>query len=281
MTTTSSLTGCFLALGVLLASAAPAASPPSLSVEQIVQKNIEARGGLAAWRAVQTLTFEGQLDAGGKPPHEVPFVLRQKRPHKTRLEIVFQDQAAVQIFDGTQGWKVRPFLNRNDVEVLTPEEVRSEADSDELDGPLLDYARKGTQVALAGTDTVEGHAAYKLRLTLRDGSTRDLWIDAASFLELKREGEPRKLDGRPHKVESYSRDYRMEHGLNLPHLQETVVEGVKEPYKMTIRKVAVNESLDEALFQKPQLTAAAAPAPVDSSPGARAATASAPAAKHP
>jgi hypothetical protein len=243
------LTGCLTAL---LALPAGAASP---SAQEIVEKNIAARGGLAAWHNVQTLTYEGTMEAGGKPAHELPFVLKQKRSHKTRLEIVFKDQAAVQVYDGTRGWKVRPFLNRNEVESYTPAEEKLAAKADDLDGPLLDYQKKGTQVALEGTEQVDGHQAYRLRLTSRDGTKRNLWIDAASFLELKMDGEPRKLDGRIHPVQLYFKDFHSEHGLNVPHLQETVVAGVKEPYKMKITKVSVNDGLDDTLFGKPQLKA--------------------------
>jgi outer membrane lipoprotein-sorting protein len=201
------------------------------------------------------------MDVGGKPNHSLPFVLKEKRPRKSRLEIVFKDQTSVQVYDGTQGWKVRPFLNRNEVETYTPAEMKSAAAEQDLDGPLVDYAAKGTQIALAGTEPVEGHPAYKLRLTLRNGDKRMLWVDAGSFLELKIEGEPRKLDGKLHKVAVYFRDYKTEHGLTTPRLQETAVDGVKQTYKMTITRVAVNEPLDDALFQKPQLAALATPGP--------------------
>jgi len=243
------LTGCMTALAVLPAIAA------SPSVQEIVDKNIAARGGASAWHNVQTLTYEGTIDAGGKPAHELPFVLKQKRPRKTRLELVFKEQTAVQVYDGAHGWKVRPFLNRNEVETYTPAEAKLAAKADELDGPLVDYQKKGTQVALEGTEQIDGHPAYKLRLTSRDGTKRHLWIDSSNFLEVKLDGEPRKLDGRMHAVELYFKDFRPEHGLNVPHLQETVVEGVKEPYKMTITKVSVNEGLDDTLFGKPRLKA--------------------------
>jgi hypothetical protein len=240
---------CLLSLAAVTATAA---APANLSVEQIVEKNIAARGGLAAWNAVHTLTTEGQLDAGGKPPHQLPYVMKQKRPHKTRLEILFKDQTSVQVYDGSQGWKVRPFLNRDDAEPLTPAEAKIAAAAEELDGPLVDYAAKGTRIALAGTEAVEGHPAYKLKLALKNGAQRNLWIDAGSFLEVKMDGEPRKLDAKLHNVAIYFRDYRPEHGLNIPHRQDTVVEGVKEPYKMTVTKLAVNEAMDDALFEKPR-----------------------------
>jgi hypothetical protein len=250
----SVLTGCLTSLAALPLTwtTAMAATP---SVQEIVDKNIAARGGLAGWHNVQTLIYEGTMDAGGKPAHELPFVLKQKRPHKSRLEIVFKEQTSVQVYDGAHGWKVRPFLNRNEVESYTPTELQLAGTADDLDGPLLDYQKKGTQIALEGTEQVDGHPAYKLRLTSRGGARRELWIDATSFLEVKLDGEPRKLDGRLHKVELYFKDFRSEHGLNIPHLQETVVEGVKEPYKMTITRVSVNDGLDDTVFGKPQLKA--------------------------
>jgi hypothetical protein len=262
MTRTPLLTGCLLSLavaGTCSASVGAPHTPTTLSVDQIVDKNIAARGGLSAWRGVKTLTIAGELDAGGKPNHALPFVLKEKRSRKSRLEIVFADKTSLQVYDGIQGWKVRPFLNRSEVETYTPAETKSAADEQDLDGPLVDYAAKGSQIAFVGIEAVEGHPAYKLKLTLKNGDKRNLWIDAGSFLELKMDGEPRKLDGRLHNVAVYFRDYKTEHGLTMPRLQETVVEGVKQTYKMTISRVAVNELLDDSLFQKPQLAALAAP----------------------
>lgn len=249
----SLLAGCLLSLAAVAASEAA----PSLSAEQIVEKNVAARGGLSAWHSVQTLTVSGKLDAGGTDNHQLPFVMKLKRPNKSRMEIVFNDQTAVQVYDGSQGWKVRPFLNRGDIEPYTAEQAKSAAAEDALDGPLVDYAAKGTKVDFVGSEPVEGHAAYKLKLTSRGGLQRNVWIDAASFLELKIDGEPRVLDGRPHKVAIYYRDYQSERGLMMPRLLETAVEGVKVNHKMEISKVAVNDMLDDALFQKPQLAASA------------------------
>jgi len=67
-----------------------------------------------------------------------------KRPGKSRVEIEFAGKTAVQVYDGTNGWKLRPYLNRNDVEPFTAEEAKSEAGKT-LDGPLVDYAAKGTR----------------------------------------------------------------------------------------------------------------------------------------
>lgn len=253
-----------LAAGALFAAAlAPATAadaPAAMPVGQIIDRNIAARGGLAAWKAVQTLTLAGMIDAGGKENHQLPFVNRMKRPHKSRLEITFKDQTSIQVFDGTHGWKVRPFLNRNEVEDFTPAELKSAAAAEELDGPLVDYAAKGTKVALVGSDVVEKHPAYKLKLTTRTGQDLNLWIDAKTFLELKIDGEPRRMDGRMHNVHVFYRDFKTEHGLTTPRVLETEVDGVKGTHKMDITRVAINEPMDDSLFQKPQLNATPVPA---------------------
>jgi outer membrane lipoprotein-sorting protein len=246
----------FFLLGLLVSVAASAAVAPDvskskLSVEQIISKNVTARGGLKAWHAVYTLTMSGRLEAGGTKNQALPFVMKMKRPHMSRLEITFQDQKAVQVFDGQQGWKVRPFLGRNDAEPYTPAEEKAAAGWQELDGPLVDYAQKGTTVNLLGMEAVEGHKAYKLHLTLKNGEERNVWIDAKTFLERKIDGDPRKMDGKLHNVAVYYRDYKTEKGLTTPRLFETVVENVKQSsHKMYIEHVAVNQTMENALFEK-------------------------------
>jgi phage-related tail fiber protein len=252
-----SIIGCAFACATGLAhAAADPASGAGASVAQIVLANATARGGEARWHAVNTLTLSGQLDAGGRKATLLPFSVTMKRPHQSRFEVRFNEQTAYQVYDGAQGWKVRPFLNRNETEPYTVEETKSAAESAGIDSPLMDAAANGTRVALQGMEAVEGHNAYKLLLTLKDGTQRNLWVDATSYLELKMDGDPRKLDGRAHKVAIYFRDYRAEGGLTMAHVVETAVEGVKPSRKMTIEQVKVNPAVDDALFAKPALPVA-------------------------
>jgi outer membrane lipoprotein-sorting protein len=233
-----------------------AAKTGNMTAAQIIDRNVAARGGLKAWRAVHTLTMSGRMEAGGKKNTALPFVMKMKRPHMSRLEIVFQGKTAMQVYDGEQGWKIRPFLGRDEVESFTPAEAKGASEWQELDGPLVDYASKGTKVVLQGTESVEGRKAYKLKLTLKNGDERHVWVDASNFLERKIDGEPRLLDGKLRNVSIFYRDYKKEKGLTMPHVLETVVDGGKQPHKMFIEHVAVNESMESALFEKPQLAVA-------------------------
>lgn len=234
------------------------ADKQQLTAAQVVNKNVAARGGLKAWRAVNTLTLSGRMEAGGKKNTDLPFVMKMERPRMSRLELRFQDQTAVQVFDGVHGWKVRPFLGRNEIEPFTPAEAQAADAWDELDGPLVDYTKKGNRVELLGTESVEGHRAYKLKLVMKNGKERHIWVDAANFLERKVDGEPRKMDGKLRNVAVYYRDYKSENGLTIPHVFETVVEGGKQSHKLYIEHVAFNQPIENNIFTKPGLSVASA-----------------------
>jgi outer membrane lipoprotein-sorting protein len=223
----------------------------SLTPAQIVEKNVSAKGGAQAWRAVQTISFSGKMDAGGKAKVQLPFVLEKKRPGKTRIELVFANDTAVQVYDGVNGWKLRPFLGRRDVEPYTPQELQSAAFESDLDGPLVDYAQKGNKVDLEGVEKVENHDAYKLKLTMKGGQVQHIWVDAETFLEVKVEGTPRRMDGKMRPVWIYLRDYKDVNGLKIPYVSETEVQGYKEKHKMVIETVVVNPKLEDSLFTKP------------------------------
>ena len=284
-----------LILAACLAEAAAAApAQAKLSAAEVITKNVAARGGLEAWRAVQTMSLSGKTGAGGNqratlqlptqgqatvvtrntdqsplPSRRVeevylPFLMELARPRKMRFELQVAGQTALQVYDGVNGWKLRPYLNRLEVEPYTADEMKAASMQSELDGPLLDYAAKGTRIELDGTEKVEGRDTYKLKLTLKSGDVTHVWVDAQTFLETKIEGQPRRLDGIYHPVEIYYRDYRNVNGLEIPFVLETRVVRVTKsamglrdtpvpPEKTLIEKVVINPKFDAVLFSKPAI----------------------------
>ncbi len=260
------------AVNLLAADVKPTA--PRLSAAEIVDKNVSARGGLAAWRAVQTLEMTGKMEAGGnnrptlpvpgkktgpqmpapRPAEQVqlPFVMDLKRPRMSRVELQFNGQTAIQVYDGSKGWKVRPFLNRHEVETFTPEELKAASEQSDLDGLLIDYAAKGSKVELEGSEKIEGRDTYRLKVTDKNGYTRHVWVDAETFLESKVEGTPRRLDGKNHSVATYFRDYRSVNGMMFPYLLETAVEGVNQTEKVQLERIVLNPKLDQSRFTMPR-----------------------------
>ena len=281
----------FAACGAEAAAAPPA--PAKLSAVEIVTKNVTARGGLDAWRAVKTMSLSGKMAAGGNqratlqvptqaqatvvtrktgepqlPSRRVdeiylPFVMELARPDKMRFELQVGGKTALQVYDGVSGWKLRPYLNRLEVEPYTADEMKSASMNSGLDGPLIDYAAKGTRIESEGIEKVENRDTYKLKLTLKSGAVTHVWVDAQTFLETKVEGQPRRLDGTDHPVEVYYRDYRNVNGLQVPFVLETRVLPVARtamgrdtpvpPEKTLIEKVEINPKFDAGLFSKPAI----------------------------
>lgn len=275
---------------VFTAEAAENPTPhPSLSASEVVAKNIQARGGLSAWRAVQTMSMEGKMGVGGNrrgvlpgtlPPDEMqqlpqrateevqlPFTMELERPRKVRIELQVNGKKAIQVYDGANGWMIRPYLNRMDTESFSEDQLQAASRQADLDGYLIDYATKGTKVDLESMEKVEDRDNYKLKLTLKDGQSLHVWIDANTFLETKMEGQPRRLDGKLHPVEVYLRDYRLISGLLIPFVLETKVLPVGPQgqhvrasavpvEKINIEKVVINPKLDASQFVKPLATMA-------------------------
>ena len=126
-------------VGTVLGLIAPAAAKP-LTAEEIVARNVAARGGLEAWRHLQTMTWMGQLESDTAPSPTMAFTLEEKRPNKTRFEITGAGARTMRIFDGTHGYKVRARREGGpDIQPYSREELGFARDSQAIDGPLIDY----------------------------------------------------------------------------------------------------------------------------------------------
>jgi hypothetical protein len=242
---------------------------PELSAAQIVEKNVAARGGLEAWRKIQTMVWLGHIErTHTTDAPNLPYVLEQKRPNKTRFEIMAKSQVGARIYDGVHGWKMHPTSNGVPaLEPYTAEELNYARDVQGIDGELVDYQSKGISVTLEGVDEVEGHKAYRLSVKLPSGASHRVWIDADTFLDVKYE-RPIRNAGAPNTrapnilkhadtVSVFYRNYQKIDGLQIPLLIESGSGTVKATDKMVIEKVVLNPPLDDQRFAKPAVPAGA------------------------
>ncbi|HET9326973.1 MAG TPA: outer membrane lipoprotein-sorting protein [Candidatus Eisenbacteria bacterium] len=244
------LTG--LTLAVVMAS--PLAAQ---TADELVAKNIQARGGADKIKAVKSTRTTGKMVMG--QGIEAPFVIYERRPNQTRMEFSFQGMSGVQAFDGKNGWAVMPFMGKKEPEAVPDEESKLMQDNADMDGPLVDYKAKGHKVELVGKEQVEGADAYKLKLTMKSGKTRNIYLDADTYLEIKMEAK-RTVRGNEVDGETTYGDYKEENGLMLPHTIETGVKGAPQKQKLVLEKFEINNDLPDSLFAMP---AGTKPAPAD------------------
>jgi len=229
-------------------------SPPALSAAQIVEKNVAARGGLDAWRKINTMAWAGHIESGNVPGAALPFVLEMKRPDKTRFEIHVQNQRSVRMYDGTHGWKLRPARDgQPDLQPYTSEELKFAHDAEGIDGPLMDSQAKGVSVALEGVEEVGGNKAYRLAVKLPSGASRHVWIDAQSFLEVQSDREAHNAVGMSGTVTVHYRDYRTIDGVQIPFMIESGGSASQATDKMVIDRIALNPPLEDWMFARPEV----------------------------
>ncbi len=228
-----------------------AATPSPPTVDELISRNIEARGGRERLKSVKTIRMTGRMSPG-RPGMEAPISLEQKRPDSIRMEISFQGMTAVQAYDGKSGWQIAPFRGRTAPEPMSPEDTQQAVEQADIDGPLVDYREKGHTVELVGKDKVDEGDAWKLMLRLKNGTVRFLYLDAGSFLEIKAESR-RTIRGIDVEVESRLQDYREVGGLRFPYSIQSGAKGRPERQTVTVEKIELNPPLDDARFRMPAL----------------------------
>src|SRR3954449_4569017 len=168
---------CVLA-GVLLLTALGSAQ----TADELVQKNIQAKGGLEKIKAIRTVRMLGNFEAGG---FTAQVGQDNKRPDMLRETFTIQGMSAIQAYDGSTGWQIQPFGGRKDPELLGEDDLRDLEETADIDGPLVDYKSKGNTVEYMGHDTVDGDDAYKLKVTLKNGDVFYYYLDPDAFIEIR------------------------------------------------------------------------------------------------
>ncbi|HVR95559.1 MAG TPA: hypothetical protein VMW27_03025 [Thermoanaerobaculia bacterium] len=226
------------------------------TADEIVEKNIQARGGKDKIKAVQTVRMTGKMTVG--PGMEAPFTLEMARPAKARMEFSLQGMTAVQAYDGKTGWAVMPFLGKKDPEVLPAEELAQMEEQSDLDGALVDYKDKGHQVEYIGKADFEGTPVHKLKVTLKNGKVVTYFIDAETFLELKTESK-NKIQGQEMETETVVGDYKEIGGVLFAHSIQSKIKGGPTAMTMAIDKIEVNPDVAASRFEMPKPAAAVKP----------------------
>jgi len=147
-----------------------------------------------------------------------------------------------------------PFMGKKEPEVMPPDESKMIEEQADFDGPLMDYKAKGHTVELVGKEQVEGADAYKLKLTLKSGGVRYIYLDAESYLEIKMESK-RMVRGTEVETESYLSDYKEVGGLMMAHVMESGAKGSPQRQKLVIEKVELNPEISDAIFTMPATAA--------------------------
>jgi len=235
--------GSLVAAGVLAAAVAA-----GQTADELIEKNIAARGGYEKLKAVQTMRLSGTMKSGDDT---LPSTLELKRPNKSRWEFRLENQMAVQAFDGKEGWMWIPFAGQTEPQPM-PAEERLEAEQQaDMDGPLVDYKQKGEKIQLMGHDRNFRPDDWKLKVTLKTGEVRYVYLDPKTFLQTATVTR-RKIDGVEIEVRSDVGDYRKVGDLVLPHSFTATAKDGSPSQSIQFERIELNVPIEDSRFAMPE-----------------------------
>jgi hypothetical protein len=219
------------------------------TVDQLVAKNIEAKGGATALRDLQTLRLTGKLLVQGGQI-QYAYLQIKKRPEDVRTEASLQGMTQIEAYDGKEGWRVSPFFGRKDPERMSADDVKPLMEEAEIDGPLVDWKAKGSTIEYLGTEDVDGTLAHKLKVVRKNGDVSFVYLDPDHFLEI-RVLTQRTRHGAYEEAETDLGDYEKAGGVFVPTSIESGGKGAPDKQRIIIDKVEANAPVDDTIFQSP------------------------------
>jgi hypothetical protein len=238
-----------LASAALLAPTLNAQELKPLTVDALVAKNIEAKGGIDALRAVQSLRVKGKMLVN-QGQLELAYTQTKRRPGQVRAEASLQGMTLVQAYDGKEGWKISPFGGRKDPEKMSVDDAKSLVEDAEIDGPLVDWKAKGSTVEYLGPEDVDGTLAHKLKVVRKNGDVCYVYLDPDYFLEIRILSQ-RIEQGAQVEVETDLGDYEKVAGVYFPFSIEAGSKGSTDKQKIILEKAEANVPADDAEFKFP------------------------------
>ncbi len=242
-------------LSVALAIVFPAALFPQ-TAEELVAKNLAARGGIEKIKALKTLRMTGRFAQGGFTAQVVTIA---KAPNLLRQEFTLQGMTQINAVDGSAGWKISPFEGRKDPERMGEDELRPLQEDADFYGPLVDYNTKDNKIEYLGHDTVDGDDVYRLKVTLANGDIIYYYLDPDTYLEIRTE-KLVFIRGSIQESMTNLGSYKLVNGVYFPFSLE--VGSKQNPGEMAsiqVEKYEANLPIDNSLFQMPAARPAAGP----------------------
>jgi hypothetical protein len=220
----------------------------SQTADELIAKNIEARGGMEKIQAIKTLRMTGRFTGGGGFVAAVGQ--ENERPNLIRQTFSLQGMTQVQAYDGTTGWQIQPFGGKKDPERLGEDDLRDLLLDADFDGPLVNYQEKGSTVEYLGHDMVDGDDALRLKVTLKNGDIIYDYLDPDTYIEIRKDIQQFIRGAIRERVVGLG-SYKPVNGVMYPF---SISQGPKthpDDQMITVYKIEANVTIDPADFMLP------------------------------
>lgn len=213
------------------------------TLDEVLEKHYKA-AGQDKIAAVKTFYVKAKLSMMGM---EMPMTMQMKKPNKFRIDTEAMGQKIVQGYDGENGWMINPMVGGG-VTDLKGAELKQAMNQADLEGELYNYKEKGHSAELIGKVNADGEEAYRIKFTNADGTVKDYYIDANSYLISKVKAKVEQM-GQSMNIETKITEYKDINGIKIGSKME--IETPMGTQSMVMEEIKLDEAIDDSVFTRP------------------------------
>ncbi|MBA3232040.1 MAG: hypothetical protein H0T05_04410 [Acidobacteria bacterium] len=219
------------------------------TLEEVVAKNLAAKGGAETLRATNTARLQARVSIPPPRPDADPLVMRiivwTQRPNLVRRDMTVGDETRTLGFDGKTVWQSTPA----GVAPVTGPQADAFRSEGEFDSVLLTYQEQGHLVELLSDETLDSQRVHRIRVQRKEGPIQTYYLDVETGLEHKVTTES-NIAGQRVVSEMLLSDYRTIDGRRAPFKARQFVNG-QLAAEISFEEVVFNVPFRENLFSMP------------------------------
>jgi hypothetical protein len=232
-------------------------SASAQSVDEIVAKHLQARGGYDKIKAIQSLKMTRTV---ATPFTSVKVVVFKKRPALVR----FEQTAAGQTTAVARGINAEAVWDTGAGGKITTRAAQFASEAREIDadfdGLLVDWKEKGHSVTFEGKEAMTGWEGLRLKITTKGGVVRHIYIDTKTYLDRRHTGTvnlppppnaPAGSPGRQYNFVSDFSDWKEVNGVKFAFAVDEDRVGPREPaqsFATYTEKIEANVPMEDTIF---------------------------------
>lgn len=230
------------------APAKPAAASAELkTVDEVLQKWVDAIGGEAAVRKLKTRVSKGTLTLTAQGV-SIDLKVEAKAPNQRLMTIFLPGGAGEMLsgYDGKTAWRQIPGVGNQTLSGSELEAAKDEADFWET----IEFKRRFQKLELKPSEKVEGKDCYVVEAAAAKGAPQKIFFSKETGLILRRDAETITPNGTANSVTLFD-DYRSVDGMKLafklrrPQPEEAA-------FTFVTTEVSHPASLEDSRFKQPE-----------------------------
>lgn len=143
------------------------------TVDDVINKHIEAMGGKDKMMSLTSLKMSGSFNVQGT---DVSMVITRKHMVGSRADISVMGTENYQLITPAKGSVFMPIQGQSEPQAMPDDQLKTGQTQLDLQGPFINYKEKGNTISLVGKETIDGTECYKLQVTFKNGAHTDYYI---------------------------------------------------------------------------------------------------------